>query len=237
MPKRPRAEASSSPASPAAIRQRLVSESQSTPITIDSLGPLAGLRVHIIDAKLSDELDEPVMLRQMAEHLGANVNSSVIDEADVIVTRITALKRLQRHIDLCKAVRVHSSINRSFLGLPRILERNMLVSTHRGQKMSSSRGGSSNAKRQHLVFPMKNFSPYRLFTKTPKLPRLSLLQHFQPAQHLFWIIHCHQQVLLDLLRNQHPIPAMSNCRGRIDFQLIASVHLYALIKTLYLNLE
>ena len=105
MPKRPRAEASSSPASPAAIRQRLVSESQSTPITIDSLGPLAGLRVHIIDAKLSDELDEPVMLRQMAEHLGANVNSSVIDEADVIVTRITALKRLQRHIDLRKAVR------------------------------------------------------------------------------------------------------------------------------------
>jgi len=104
MPKRPHPEAlasSSSSGPSAAVWRRRVSESQS----LAGPGPLAGLRVHIISAKLSNELDEPATLHRLAERLGANVNSSVIEEADVIVTRIAALKRFQRHIDLDKTVR------------------------------------------------------------------------------------------------------------------------------------
>jgi hypothetical protein len=103
MPKRPHPEplASSSSGPSAAVRRRRVSASQS----LADPGPLAGLRVHIINAKLSNELDEPATLHKLAERLGANVNSTVIEEADVIVTRIAALKRFQRHIDLDKTVR------------------------------------------------------------------------------------------------------------------------------------
>jgi hypothetical protein len=129
MPKRARAEAlaSSSFGLPAAVRQRRASESESTTITTSALGPLAGLRVHIINAKLSHELNEPATLHQLAEHLGANVNSTVIQEVDVIVTRIAAVKRFQRHIDLDKAVR--------FFALPLILFRGFfIVSIHFGMR-------------------------------------------------------------------------------------------------------
>ena len=110
--------ASSSYSRPA-VRQRRISESESTTIATAVPGPLAGLRVHIIDAKLSNEINEPATLHRLAEHLGANVNSTVIEEADVIVTRIAALKRFQRHIDLDKAVR--------FCILPLILFRGFFI--------------------------------------------------------------------------------------------------------------
>lgn len=69
------------------------------------MGPLSELNIFIINAKLSLEANESQTLRTLAEELGAEVNAVPIEEADVIVTRVGALGRLERHIALDKAVR------------------------------------------------------------------------------------------------------------------------------------
>ncbi|KAF9503713.1 hypothetical protein BS47DRAFT_1355938 [Hydnum rufescens UP504] len=62
----------------------------------------SSFRIFVIHAKIPP--DEVESLHRLAESLGADINCS-IDEADIIITTISVLKRLERHIDAGHAVR------------------------------------------------------------------------------------------------------------------------------------
>ena len=99
---------------------------------------LSSLRIFVIHAKIVAE--EVERLYRLAESLGADINSS-IDQADVIITSIAVLKRLERHIDMDHAVRhlTMFSSRRARLSRMDYLQREKKVVTPLWLKDSASR--------------------------------------------------------------------------------------------------
>ncbi|KAF9502923.1 hypothetical protein BS47DRAFT_1356591, partial [Hydnum rufescens UP504] len=74
--------------------ERTTSSSSSSPsLQKKQRKVLSSFRIFVIHAKIPSD-----------ESLGADINCS-IDEADIIITTISVLKRLERHIDAGHAVR------------------------------------------------------------------------------------------------------------------------------------
>lgn len=164
MPKRPRPPITSSTSSdvpqPRHRRARKSTEQQQPGVP----GPLAGLRIFIIDVKLQPS--EPVTLRAIAERLdAAAVNACQIEDADVIVTRIAVSKRLARHIDLERAVSTLLELYVARLSF----SNGGCHSTHNdtsGRRMSSSLSGCYSVKQLTHVSLQQSISLFLPYTTT-----------------------------------------------------------------------